>query len=412
MPKNKRPVPRKSSSAVLQDDELLSQQLAALALALSEDEQFDADDGAGDGDGAPHASVQDKRAEFDRQLRNALRKKNDEVLYGAIEMARDEDVGAYEYLRNAIGEASATLVLRREGKPAMEVTAFAVPVFVHSQGGLQQAHTFQDGDAFDALRDSFVKLGLESPDATVVLISHAYDPDEAGRITYSLLSDMTRDAAASMTEKKLVARPALEQSMPGWAGTSFSAADDALELRFLLGFAMKRADDPFYQVPADEAAADRYFDERMARYRQWTETATPLIKRCLGPQPDQLTLNFLYQDLFFSAREQGMAELDMLAMMAQLAAALARHEGEVNAVVAPADTDGDMELRVCLRAADGAILAHAARPLDLAADLQLEVDDICDALATLGITQVSVALRFGADGLPQEEQPYSYQGAD
>lgn len=410
MPKNKRPVPRKSSTPALEDADVLSQQLAALALELSEDEQID-----DDGTAPARASVQDRRAEFDRLLRNALRKKNDDVLYGAIEMARDEDVGAYEYLRSAIGEASATLVLRREGKAAMEITAFAVPVFVHSKGGLQEAQTFQDGDAFDALRASFVEFGLESPDATVVLISHAYDPDEAGRITYSLLSDMTRDAAASMTEKKLVARPALEQSMSGWASTSFSAGDAALELRFLLGFAMKRADDPFYQAPPGEDEADRYFEERMARYRQWTEMATPLIKRCLAARPDELTLNFLYQDLFFGAREQGMAELDMLGMMAQLGAALDRHQdgggdrAGVNAVVAPADADGDMHMRVCLRAADGAVLASAARPLDLAADLQGEVDDICDALATLGITRVSVALRFGADGLPQEEQPYSVE---
>ncbi len=398
MPKNKRPVPRKSSTPALEDDEVLSQQLASLALDLAEEEHADEDDAV---------SVDDKRAEFDKQLRNALRKRKDEVLYGAIEMARDEDVGAYDYLRNAIGEASATLILRREGKPAMEVTAFAVPLFVHSKGGLRAADTFQDGEAFDALRESFVAGGLEGPDASVVLMAHAYDPEEAGRITYSMLSEMTRDAAASMTDKKLVARPALEQSMSGWAPTSFAGGDAAMELRFLLGFAMKRLDDPFYQVPSEEEAADRYFDERMARYRQWTETAAPLVRRCLGSRPDELELNFLYQDLFFSAREQGMAELDMLRMMAALGAAREQHKGEVNAVVAPADADGDMELRVCLRSAEGAVLATASRPLDLAADLQVEVDDICDALATLGITQVAVALRFDAAGQPQEEQPYS-----
>lgn len=407
MPKNMRPVPRKSSMPALEDDEVLSQQLAALALELAEDEQ--ADDGEPDGE--PNGdlavtSLDQRRAEFDKQLRNALRKKKDEVLYGAIEMARDEDVGAYEYLRAALGEASATLVVRKEGKPAMEVTAFAIPVFVRSMGGLKEEQTFQDPDGFDALRDSFVTEGLESPDATVVLISHAYDPDEAGRITYSMLSDMTRDAAASMTERKLVARPALEHSMPGWAPTSFTRHDQALELRFLLGFAMKRADDPFYQVPDNEEQADEYFGQRLERFRRWTESADLLVRRCLSAQPDTLDINFLYQDLFFGAREHGMAELDMLSMMAQLGAARAQHAGHVNAVVAPADADGAMLLQVCLRSADGTVLASAGRALDLAADLQLEVDDMCDALATLGITEVSVALRFDDHGQALEEQPY------
>lgn len=406
MPKNKRPVPRKPSTAPMEEAELLSQQLAALALELAESEHTSEEE---EGDGV---SLDDKRASFDRLLRNALRKKNDEVLYGAIEMARDEDVGAYEYLRSAIGDASATLIVRKEGRAAMEVSAFAIPVFVRSEGGLRQDRTFQDGDAFELLRDSFVKGGLESADAAVVLLSHAYDPDEAGRITYSMLQEMTRDAAASMTEKKLVARPALEQSMSGWSETSFASGDQAVELRFLIGFAMKQADDPFYAVPEGEAEADRYFEERMERYRSWTETAAPLVRRCLSPEPDKLDLNFLYQDLFFGAREQGMAELDMLGMMAQLGAAMQGHAGAVNAVVAPADADGNMMLQVRLRSAAGAVLAEAARPLDLAADLQAEVDDICDALSTLGVTEVSVALRFGPDGEAQEEQPYARDGEE
>ncbi|QYF92929.1 hypothetical protein KY495_19785 [Massilia sp. PAMC28688] len=405
MPKNKRPVPRKSHTPALDEAELLSRQLATLALALAESEH--GDDTDEDGEDEPgQASVAEQRAAFDKLLRNALRNKNDEVLYGAIEMARDEDVGAYAFLREAIGEASATLVVRKEGRPAMEVTAFAIPLFVGSEGGLREEQTFQDGEAFELLRESFVAGALESPQASVVLLSHAYDPGEAERITYSMLHEMTRDAAASMTEKKLVARPALEQSMSGWSGTRFGPADRALELRFLIGFAMKRADDPFYQVPSGEAEADRYFEERLARYRTWTATAAPLVRRCLGPAPDRLEINFLYQDLFFGAREQGMAELDMLAMLAELSAAQAGHGGAVNAVVGPADAGGSMQLQVCLRSSEGEVLARAGRPLDLAADLETEVLDICDALATLGIDHVSVALRFGPDGVPWDEQPF------
>ena len=397
MPKNKRPVPRKSAAMPAEDDDVLAQSLADLALELAEREHADDDDAE---------ALRLKEDEFNKLLRNALRKKNDEVLYGAIERARYADVGAYQYVRSHIEEAAATVLLRKEGGPAMEINAFAVPVFVHSDGGLKEAEGFQDGDAFAELVESFKQAGLESPHAKVVMISHAYDAEEAGRITYSDLNDMARDAAASMTDKKLVATPALERSMTGWAPTSFGAGDKAVELRFLLGFALKRADDPFYQAPEEEAAADEYFEQRSARYRAWTDTAAPLVRRVLAADPAALDVHFLYQDLFFGAREQGMAELDMLRMMAELGAALEQHGAAAQAVVGPADVDDMMVLRVNLLGADGAVLASADKPLDLAADLQAEVDDICDALATLGVQTVSVALRFDKDGVAQETQPY------
>lgn len=397
MPKNKRPVPRKSAATPAEDDDVLAQSLADLALELAEREHAE----EGDAD-----ALRLKEDEFNKLLRNALRKKNDEVLYGAIERARYADVGAYQYVRSHIEEAAATVLLRKEGGPAMEINAFAVPVFVHSDGGLKEADGFQDGDAFAELVESFKQAGLESPHAKVVMISHAYDAEEAARITYSDLNDMARDAAASMTDKKLVATPALERSMTGWAPTSFGAGDKAVELRFLLGFALKRADDPFYQAPEEEAAADEYFEQRSARYRAWTDTAAPLVRRVLAADPAALDVHFLYQDLFFGAREQGMAELDMLRMMAELGAALEQHGAAAQAVVGPADIDDMMVLRVNLLAADGAVLASSDKPLDLAADLQAEVDDICDALATLGVQTVSVALRFDKDGAAQETQPY------
>lgn len=399
MPKNKRPVPRKPHNPAIEDNDVLAAQLAELALALSEQEHVEEQE-------QDPAALRLQQDEFSKLLRNALRKKNDEVLYGAIEHARDTDVGAYQYLRSHIEEASATLIVRKEGGPAMEVSAFAVPVFVHSLGGLKEADGFQDGDAFGALLDSFKEGGLESPQAKVVLIAHAFDAEEAGRITYSQLGDMARDAAAAMSDKKLVATPALEAAIGGWAPTSFGPADKAVELRFLVGFALKREDDPFYQAPLDEAAADAWFEARMERYRAWTVRAAPLLARCLGPVPDALELHFLYQDLFFGAREQGMAELAMLQMMAQLGAALDGAEG-ARAVIGPADDGHAMTLRVNLLDGSGALLASSSKPLDLAADLQDEVDDVCDALATLGVSEVSVALRFGADGEAQEAAPYS-----
>ncbi len=401
MPKNKRPVPRKSATPPGEDDDVQAQALADLALLLAEREHVDEEEDA--------AALHLKEDEFSKLLRNALRKKNDELLYGAIERARDADVGAYQYLRSRIEEASATVLLHKEGAPAMEVNAFAVPLFVHSTGGLKEAEGFQDGEAFDALVASFKQAGLESPDARVVMLAHAFDGDEADRITYSHLNEMAREAAATITDKKLVARPALERSMPGWSPTSFGAADQAVELRFLLGFALKRADDPFYLVPEDEAAADAFFDARMERYRAWTIQAEPLLRRVLSKTPDSLELHFLYQDLFFGAREQGVQELAMLRMMAELGAAMAQHGGAARAIVAPADVDDAMVLRVCLLDEGGSntVLATSDKPLDLAADLQLEVDDMCDALGTLGVKRVSVAMRFGADGMPREERPYT-----
>ncbi len=292
----------------------------------------------------------------------------------------------------------------------MEITAFAIPLFVHSTGGLKEAQGFQDDDAFSALVDSIKQGGLESEQAKVVLVSHAYDGAEADNITYSQLNDMLRDAAASMSEKKLVPTPALERSISGWSATGFGAADQAVELRYLLGFALKRADDPFYQVPPDAAAADAWFEARMERYRAWTAVAAPLLKRCLAASPAELEIHFLYQDLFFGAREQGAAELAMLDLMARMHAAIEAHAGAtatLHATVGPAVDGDEMVLRASLADASGQVLAASHKPLDVAADLQGEVDDLCDALATLGIGSVQVAQRFGPDGGPQELRAWS-----
>ena len=399
MPKNKRPVPRKSAAAPEEDADVMAQALADLALDIVEREDGDSSD------------LRLKEDEFSRLVRNALRKKNDELLYGAIERAKFTDVEAWQYLRAQVEDAAATMMIRRDGKPAEEINAFLVPLFVHSKGGLKQAETFQDDQAFELLRASFQQAGLESADATVVLISHAYDLAEIDRISYSQLNDMLREVAATMSEKKMVETPALAGSISGWPDGSFAPGDDAMELRFLLGFARKRADDPFYLAPDDEEGADAYFAVRMERYRQWTLEAAPMVQACLAADPASLSLNFLYQDLFYGAKEEGMAELAMLAMMADINQGLQDKQldpAEVSAIVAPADVDDEMVLRVNLYR-DGAAepLASTEIPFDLAADLQREVDDVCDALGTIGIHAVSVAMRFGKDGQPEDVRPYS-----
>jgi hypothetical protein len=389
MPKNKRPVPRKSAAAPQEDEEAMAQALADLALAVVHQ-------------GKPED-------ELVREVRNALRKKNDDVLYGAIESLRYTDVDGWRFLRTTIEEAAATLTLRREGKPVEEIDAFLVPLFVSSTGGLKLAETFQDDQAFEQLRASFQQQGLESADATVVLISHAYDLDEIDAISYSQLNDMLREAAATMNEKKLVDTPALAASISGWSG-AFEPTDEAMELRFLLGFSRKRADDPFYLPPADEAGAEAYYDARMERFEQWTLDVAPLVKSCLAAGPAALDLNFLYQDLFFGAKERAMDELGMLAVMADINAALAEHAVEAadaHVIVGPAALDEQLVLRVNLHRRGGdEPLVSAEKPLDPADELETEIADICDALGTIGIRSVAVAARFGRDGQPEDVRPY------
>jgi hypothetical protein len=384
-------VPRKTADTPELKDELLTRNLCELALELAEQEDPD----------TMSELLRQREATFHKLVRKLLNQHKDEVLYGAVAQAGDEDVGAWQYLRDAIEEAAGTVLLRRDNAPEMEIDAFAIPVFVHSTGGLDAAHEFQDPDAYDALLASFTEAQLESPKAKVVLIGHAYDLGEIDRITYSTLHAMVRDAATAMTEKKLAPTPAIESSLSGWTATSFGPDDAAVELRFLVGFALKRADDPFYRVPADEAAADAYFARRMERYQRWTEQYAPLVQRCLaGARP--LQLNFLYQDLFFGAKQQGVAEHDMLQLLATLNAALAaRGAGadQATAIVGPTDDGHQLLLRTCLYL-DGEQLAACDKPLDLGADLETEVADVRDALASIGLHRLSVALKFGPDGAP------------
>ena len=399
MPKNKRPVPRKAATSPEVKDEQQTTDLCARALDLS-DGEFNNDIVAE----STRAELAQKALDFQRLLRKLLNQAKDEVLYGAIELARDESVDGYRYLRNAVEEGAASLLLRREGAPEMEIDAFAIPVFVHSQGGLDPAADFQDGDAYDALLASFTDAGLESPKAKVVLVSHGYDLTEFERVTYGQLHSMVREAAQTLTEKKIAAAPALERSMAaGWTPTSFGPYDSAVELRFLLGFSLKRADDAFYKVPAGEKAADAHFAQRAERYQKWTEQYAPLVARCLGRgrgADPALTLNFLYQDLFFGARAQGQSEYDMLQILSELNQALATHApDEVSAIIAPTDVDDDMVLRVQL-SAGAEVLATCDKPLDITADLEVEVDDLRDALASIGIEAVAVALRFDDKGQP------------
>jgi len=397
MPKNKRPAPRTSNNTREPDTDAQARLMADMALEIAEREDAAAQGG-------------EQAEALANLVRKAIRKKQDEVLYEAIELARYTDPLACRLLRARVEEEAATLRIRREDGPEYEIDAFLVPLFVRSRGGLDALENFQDEAAFEALASSFQDHGLDSKGAKVVLLQHAYDLAEIDHIAYGTLHQMLREAAASLMEKKLQPAPTIEASMRGWTGEPVAPDETALELRFLLGFSLKRADDPFYRVPRDEAGSDAYFAARMERYRAWTESVAPLVARVLARDSDRLELNFLYQDLFYGAKEQGVAELAMLGVLAEAKRLLAAKDlapDAVHAAVAPLDMGEHVVLRANLYALDGGQpWGSVEKPVDLAADLAAEVDELCDALLALGLEGVSIAAGFSADGHAEGAEPY------
>lgn len=399
MPKNKRPLPRTSNNPREPDNASLAQELADLALAIAEREE------------APgFGSADEREEELLAAVRRLLRKKRDEPLYEAIEVARYTDPEACRLLRSRIEEEAANLRLRREDGSEYEIDAFLIPLFVRSRGGLQALETFQDEEAFDVLANSFHPAGLESAGAKLVLVQHAYDLAEIDHVSYSTLQEMLREAAGTLLEKKLQPAPTIEASIRGWTGERFAPDESALELRFLLGFSLKRTDDPFYAVPADEAGADAWYAAREERFRAWTAQAAPLVRRLLGREPDGIHVDFLYQDLFYGAKEQGVSELTTLGILSEIARTLAAKDlapDQVHAAVAPLDAGEHIVLRINLYALDGGTpWGSVETPVDLAADLGAEIDVLCDALLSLGLEGVSVATGFSEDGHAEGAEPY------
>jgi hypothetical protein len=405
MPNNKRPAKgpsaqsnRKPAKPVEADPDELAQNLVDLALEITERESGDP------------AALAARRQELTVLIRRLLRRKHDDVLGGAIEVARYTDADCCRLLRERVEEEAATLHVRGDDDVEMEIDAFMIPLFVHSTGGLVEAEVFRDDADFEALMDSFRQAGLASPGTRIVLVRHLYDLDGVDRIRYSELQEMLREAYAAMRSRKLVATPTIAATMRPWEGGDYEADDDAMELRFLLGFSLKAADDPFYDVPADEAAGDAYFEGRMARYRMWAGSVAPLLQRCLSSHPAGIELNFLYQDLFYGAKEQGVAELSMLATLAEVNQRLdeqQRAPDRIKAVVAPVEANGEAVLRINLYPLDGgAPLATVDKPLDLAAHLEAELEDLCDALGTVGLDGILLARGFDAAGEPESAEPY------
>jgi hypothetical protein len=307
-----------------------------------------------------------------------------------------------------VEEEAASQRIRREGAPEIEIDAFMIPLFVRSIGGLSEAETFADEEAYTRLVESFQAMELESDAANVVLVRHLYDMGEVEAIGFSQLHDILREAAASMTAKKPIPVPLLEATMTGWTGQQFGPEDAAMELRFLFGFALKAVDDPFYAVPEDEEEGEDYYEARLLRYRSWTVEASPLVKRCLAADPDRLTVDFLYQDLFFGARETALDEMSMLMALAeanQLLGARGLAAEQTRAVVAVLDGGENALLRTNLYHA-GELVGSVDKPVDLSADLGEELDDMCDALLTFGFDPVETAADFTEDGEPEGAQPF------
>lgn len=359
------------------------------------------------------------RNDLQRLIRRCLMKHKDDVLYEVLERLARVDDRMCTAFKELVDESSGVMVVRDDDGVDIEVNAFVIPLVIRSQGGLKQANTFRDQAAFETLSASIVQSGLESPSAKVVLVHHAYHPDELDRVSYSELSEMVCEARAALSgagRGKRSAPPktqAIERSMAGWPSTEFAADDMALELRYLLGFALKTLKDPFYRVPDEESAMDAYFEARAARFRQWSEDIRPVLRRCLSdPVDETMQIDFLYQDLFHGARERGISEYTILGLMSELGALLEQSDldlAQLTAVIAP-DVDGsDAVLRVNIYRSDqidDVPLASAEKPLVLGFDLEAEIQDLADALASLGIEHLAIAAGYDEDGRPEELRNY------
>jgi hypothetical protein len=402
MPTPDKTAPKKPRESEEDKDEATTLALCDLAMTLALDE-------------ARGGAADQESIDFHKIIKRSLHQKKDEVLYDALARAETLDHRAAIFLKAALEEAAEVTVIERADGRRMEINAFVIPLFLHTAGGLDPDRCFQDQDAFEQLSKSFQAGALESPAANVVLVNHGYHLNEIDGITYSHLHEMLRDAFGAMTDKRIAATPAIDRSFGGWPDNPFSADDAAIELRFLLGFSLKAVDDPFYEVPDSDDAADAYFEARETRFQKWTATAAPLVRRCFGLGGEaggaqEADVHFLYQDLFHGGKERGIAEYFMLQMISELNQGLQVKgvEGSAaRAVMGPVDAGGEAVLRVRLEAIHGgALLAQADKPVPGIADWDMEFADSHGALTMIGVTSVSVARQFDRDGAPVDVSPY------
>ncbi|HZW20952.1 DUF2863 family protein [Noviherbaspirillum sp.] len=403
--KKTRPTPGAKAAPAEDRDDILSDRLVALALDLRE---------AGVYAVLPDA-LKKAQSELRRTIRKCLQQKREQALDEALERTWEEDADAYRVLRAEAEELSGTILLHRDEGPDLEINAFVVPLFVHTTGGLRSDQDFHDEQAFEQLRDSFQEGGLESRKAKVVLVAHAYHLDEIEHIGYCHLHEMVHEAGEAMTRKKAVAADAIARSMRGWPPSQFGPDDSAMELRFLLGFALKTMDDPFYQVPEKEAAADRYFAARAERFRKWSQDVAPLLRRCLVNDGREAQIDFLYQDLFHGGRDAAVAELDMLRVLSEVQQALEGHAcgpDDAQAIIGPTEADDGAVLRVSLRTKAGdAAIAAIDKTIGRTETPEAALADLADALDSIGIGELYATRHFDMDGMPAGMRPLSRKQA-
>jgi hypothetical protein len=269
---------------------------------------------------------------------------------------------------------------------------------------------FQDEAAFEHLRESFQEGGLESRKAKIVLVAHAYHLDEIERIGYCELNEMVHEAHEAMTRKKAASADTIARSMRGWPPSNFAPEDSAMELRFLLGFALKTMDDPFYQVPKGEAAADRYFEVRAERFRKWSQQVLPVLQRCLVTDGREVKIDFLYQDLFHGGRDAAVAEMAMLQLLSEVQEMLEENgtaPEDAGAIIGPTEEDDGEVVRVSLHAkGSDAVIGTVDKPLDRSETVENAIADMADGLAAIGIEELQVARKFDEDGVPTGIRPY------
>lgn len=403
MKKNKNAA--KAGTSTAEPDELLASRMVNLALDLREVDVYAE---------LPEA-LKKAQAELHRAIRKCLQQKREAALDEALEMAFEEDAQAYRVLRAQIEEMAGALLVQRPDEqgnaPAIEVNAFVVPLFVHTKGGLHPEQCFQDEHAFEQLRDSFKGGGLESRKASVVLVAHAYHLDELERIGYCQLNGMVHEAMEAMTKKKPPAADAIARSMSSWPPTHFAPDDSVMELRFLLGFALKTMDDPFYQIPQKEAAADRYFEQRAERFRKWSQDVMPVLKRCLVTDGRAVQIDFLYQDLFHGGKEAAVRELDMLRVLSEIQQSLEENgtaPEAASAIIGPMETEDDDVLRISVRTTEkDAEIGSVEKTVSRTETVENAIADLADGLNSVGVQDIKITRRFDADGAPTTVRPYS-----
>lgn len=376
------------------DDAELPQQLCDLALDIAE-----LQDAESEGD-----ALRKKSGDLNKLVKRAVFQKKDSVLYEALMLTKDSDLVALQILKERIEEAAEVTVTAGAAGKNVEINIFMIPMFVSTIGGLRYEQCFQDQQAFEQLSASLQQAGLESEAATVLLVHHAYHPDEIDALRFSQVHEMMREAHAAISDKRHSATPTITGSFGEWPPSPFGAEDHAVELRFLLGFAHKAIDDPFYRIPQDEAEMEAYFDKRAERFERWAEQIQPVIKHCLAAPGTQIDVNFQYQDLFHGARDRALAEYDMLQLLAELRQDIDQQGLDVStlkAIIGPVLADGSDCLRVqLLDSANDNLLCSADKPCLFARDVEEDVLDVQDALASLGVENCFVAQGYDNLGRP------------